>query len=368
MGATEENDRIVAEQKWNRSAQNAITNAVRQLNKMPKSIDPNSLPLAEFFKGGGDNIQTFELLSGKRERFVERIFTPEELENETIVREELNGRAQDYLNDDSLKDILVTLPKHQFYPAIASPTTIEVDGVEVQRIEFHDGSRRRKSGIIARVPIRALVSENPISKADAKHLANSIQKSVKAKSAKEQGAEWSYLINNEGLTNEDIAKIENVSSSTVKRALRANSVHDELIQGIVTDLNSVSREHWDSLARFQTKSLGGVSQASSEYNKACREHPDFLAIDKEDITSSEKQRLKIDFLVKGKGFKDDVNEAQPSAPRPRKKKLLDCGRAFVTTNNNRQGLTLSFGQVTSEQKAEIEKRCVELLKEFFPNN
>lgn len=368
MSATEENDRIVAEQKWSRSSQNAMANAVRQLSKMPESIDPKSLPIAEFFKGEGSNILTFELLSGEKERFVERVFTPEELENETIVREELNGRAQDYLNDESLKDILETIEKHQFYPAIASPTTIELDGVEVERVEFHDGSRRRMSGIIARVPIRALVSENPISKADAKHLANTIQKSVKEKSLREKGAEWDNLLASEGLTREDIIKIEDISLSTLNRALRAHAVYDELIKGVVTDLNAVSVTHWDKLSGFQTDRLDGDLKAASEYNAACLEHPDFIAIDSEEITAPAKQRLRIEFLVEGKAFKDNGEEEKPPTPRYRKKKLLDRGRAFVTTNNNSQALTLSFGQVSSEQKAEIEKRCVELLKEFYPDS
>lgn len=64
--------------------------------------------------------QTFILSSGKKAVFILKSISANQVETETFVIQETNGRDQTALTPESLKDITRTFKLQQFFPAIVN--------------------------------------------------------------------------------------------------------------------------------------------------------------------------------------------------------------------------------------------------------
>lgn len=166
-----------------------------------------------------DNSQRFILKSGKSAMFHLVHVPAVELESKTFVRFLVNGRDQTALTPESLIDITRTIKLQQFFPAI---------GYRINnKIEILDGSRRRAAALLCNVGLSVLVSETEISSEDARQLAIDIQ-TAKEHNLREIGLRLLELRNN-GMTQKEIALLENMSAAKVTRAIQAASVPEYLI-------------------------------------------------------------------------------------------------------------------------------------------
>ncbi len=162
----------------------------------------------------------FTLSSGVKAEFKALTIPPEEVEDKTWVRFEVNGRDQNALNREEVSDILRTIKFQQFFPAIA----VKRDG----RFEILDGSRRRMAAIFGNVGLNVLYTEQNISIDDAKQLAKDIQ-TAKEHSLREVGLRLLLIKESMSCDNKTLAKNEGLSESKVTRALQAASVPTELV-------------------------------------------------------------------------------------------------------------------------------------------
>lgn len=110
---------------------------------------------AEAQEAAKENAQVIELAVAGEDTvsFELRRIPAKDVEKKTVVFAE-NAREQSFLNEHALADILVTLKERgQQYPAVGRMTK---DG----KIEVLDGSRRRKSCILAEQDFLIYVAEN----------------------------------------------------------------------------------------------------------------------------------------------------------------------------------------------------------------
>lgn len=163
--------------------------------------------------------QTFTLSSGRKIVFVLKNIVAENVEKETFVNQDTNGRDQLSLTPESLKDITRTIGLQQFFPAI---------GVQNgDRVEILDGSRRRAAAILSHASLNVLVTQANISVEEARQLANDIQ-TAKEHNIREIGLQL-LKIKESGLSQKEIAETRGLSQAKVTRALQAASVPEEYI-------------------------------------------------------------------------------------------------------------------------------------------
>lgn len=172
-----------------------------------------SEPSAEEFQ------QIFTLTSGRKIRFTLIRVPAPDLERTTFVVLENNGRDQSALTAESLKDITRTLRFQQFFPAIG----VRKNGV----IEILDGSRRRASAILSKCGLDVLTTDEDLTPSEARALAKDIQ-TAREHNIREVGLRLQTM-KNSGMSQKDIAEVENLSQASVTRALQAASVPQELI-------------------------------------------------------------------------------------------------------------------------------------------
>lgn len=163
--------------------------------------------------------QVFTLTSGRKVRFTLIRVSAPDVERTTFVVLENNGRDQSALTAESLKDITRTIRLQQFFPAIG----VRKNDV----IEILDGSRRRASAIISKCGLDILTTDENLTPAEARALAKDIQ-TAREHNLREVGLRLRTL-KNSGMSQKDIAEVENLSQATVTRALQAASVPQELI-------------------------------------------------------------------------------------------------------------------------------------------
>ncbi|UJF20235.1 ParB/RepB/Spo0J family partition protein (plasmid) [Vibrio sp. SS-MA-C1-2] len=149
--------------------------------------------------------------------------------NQTVVEFENNGRAQSFITEESLKDVLATISKTQYYPAIGIE---KPDGT----VEILDGSRRRAALKIANKPtIKVLVTKDTITTKDAKDLAKALQ-TAKEHSLWEKGLRLYKKQTAHNLSPDELAKIEGKSVPTINRLLRAGRQPEKIIE-LFSDIN-----------------------------------------------------------------------------------------------------------------------------------
>ncbi len=168
----------------------------------------------------GQNLVEFELIQ----------IPANEIEARTFVFAE-NAREQSFLNEHALSDVLVTLKEHgQQYPAVGRKTQ---DG----KIEVLDGSRRRKSCLLAQKAFLIYVAED-IGLEEAKFLSD-VANAHKPLSLYEKGKEMLHkLESGEASDQKALAQMFQCSEALVSGALKAASLPLELLQAYpnVSDL------------------------------------------------------------------------------------------------------------------------------------
>ncbi len=168
----------------------------------------------------GQNLVEFELIR----------IPADDIEARTSVFSE-NAREQSFLNEHALSDVLVTLKERgQQYPAVGRKTQ---DG----KIEVLDGSRRRKSCLLAKKEFLIYVAED-IGPEEAKFLSD-VANAHKPLSLYERGREMLHkLESGEASDQKALAQIFQCSEALVSGALKAASLPLELLQAYpnVSDL------------------------------------------------------------------------------------------------------------------------------------
>ena len=163
--------------------------------------------------------QVFTLNSGRRAVFIRTSVPADAVATGTYVIQAHNGRDQSALTPESLRDITRTLSLQQFFPAIGVRTG--------KGIEILDGSRRRAASLLCECALEVLVTDSALSAAEARALARDIQ-TAREHNLREVGLRLA-LLKESGLSQKDIAEMENLSQATVTRALQAASVDAALI-------------------------------------------------------------------------------------------------------------------------------------------
>lgn len=146
----------------------------------------------------------------------------DQVETQTIVFAD-NAREQTFLNEHALSDVLSTLRERgQQYPAVGRRTP---DG----KIEVLDGSRRRKSCILAGKEFLIYVAEG-INASHAKFLSD-VANAHKPLSLYEKGKEMQLKLDNgEAEDQKALAKMFQCSEALVSGALKAAALPLELLQ------------------------------------------------------------------------------------------------------------------------------------------
>ncbi|PMN12811.1 chromosome partitioning protein ParB [Vibrio splendidus] len=232
----------------------------------------------------------WQLASGNTATFNEVTLSYEQVRDETFVTFDVNGRDQSLLTAESLSD-LNSLEFQQFYPAVGR----EVDG----RIDVLDGSRRRAWFLLQEGRVktfRVLVTQDELSTADAKSLAKQLQ-TAKEHNQREIGLQCQILMKSGELTQEDTAKILNISRQAVGRALKAASIDSKLI-ALFPVVNDLSHTDYSILAKVM-KAFTDDKKALSSFikkiaSKAVNAQPEQSQEDvKDDLISCIKTELKI---------------------------------------------------------------------------
>lgn len=146
----------------------------------------------------------------------------QEIDTKTTVFAQ-NAREQSFLNEHALSDVLVTLKERgQQYPAVGRKT-------KEGKIEVLDGSRRRKSCILAQKDFLIYVAES-IGPEQAKFLSD-VANAHKPLSLYERGKEMQHKLDNgEASDQKALAQIFQCSEALVSGALKAASLPLELLQ------------------------------------------------------------------------------------------------------------------------------------------
>lgn len=160
----------------------------------------------------GESLVTFELVR----------IPAHEIENKTVVFAQ-NAREQSFLNEHALADILNTLRERgQQYPAVGRR-------IAEGKIEVLDGSRRRKSCLLAEQDFLIYVAEN-ITTEHAKFLSD-VANAHKPLSLYEKGKEMQAQLDSGAVEDQKaLAKMFQCSEALVSGALKAASLPLELLQ------------------------------------------------------------------------------------------------------------------------------------------
>ncbi|CAM2915232.1 ParB/RepB/Spo0J family partition protein [Vibrio rarus] len=179
-----------------------------------------------------ENAQVIELSVAGQEMVsfkLERI-AAQEIEKKTVVFSD-NSREQSFLNEHALADILVTLKERgQQYPAVGR---LNSDG----KIEVLDGSRRRKSCILAQKDFLIYVADD-ITGEHAKFLSD-VANAHKPLSLYEKGREMQAKLDSGAVSDQKgLAGLFQCSEALVSGALKAASLPLPLLQAYpnVTEL------------------------------------------------------------------------------------------------------------------------------------
>lgn len=164
--------------------------------------------------------RTLTLSSGRVITLKLHIFNGKE-EIETFTRiDSSNIREQSWLNEKSLSDILPTIAAMQLYPAIGYSDTDN-------HILIVDGSRRRAAAILKDCSYFVEVSDQPLTKREAKEIVDLSDKKKKFTDF-EWGKFYSLKMAETNLTQKQFAEGEGISEATLSRYINAYNVDERL--------------------------------------------------------------------------------------------------------------------------------------------
>ncbi|MDO6407429.1 ParB/RepB/Spo0J family partition protein [Pantoea phytobeneficialis] len=222
--------------------------------------------------------RTFTLKSGKSATFTRQLIPHGDIASRTYVDTRINGRDQATLTEESVRDITRTIGLQQFFPAIGRQKD--------NRVEIMDGSRRRAACLFAGASLEVLVTNDELDISDARQLAADIQ-TAKEHNLRELGLRFT-LMNQNGMSKSDIAKVEGISNAKVTRAFQAASVPAELIAlfPVVSELTlpdyQLLLDVTDN-ARAESVAIGDVAE---QVRKLIGEHP-------QQVNSADEQKNQI---------------------------------------------------------------------------
>ena len=210
---------------------NALANRLNQrkqaLEQGKESIQINPIQINEL------QCRTLTLSSGKLIKLRLQTFTgKDEIEHKTCI-DSSNIREQSWLNTQSLSDILPTIATIQLYPAIGYYSK--------GSILIVDGSRRRAAAIISNCSFIVEVSDQPLSKQEAKEIVDISDKKKKFTDF-EWGKFYTTKMDKSELSQKDFSKLEGISESTMSRYINAYRV-DDMLYSLFIDratINSVA--------------------------------------------------------------------------------------------------------------------------------
>ena len=200
--------------------------------------------------------EVWELKSGAKATFTSVLLTRQQVEEETFVSFEVNGRDQELLTDESLKS-LSSMVNQQFYPAIGRRRN--------GKIEFLDGSRRRAKFL--KTPsiefFKVLLTDDDVSVGDAKALAKDLQ-TAEAHNLYEIGQRCLILKDqDEKVTQKEMAEQLGISQSSISRAIKAANIDKELIM-FFPNANILARKDYELLEKV-TQQFAGKPSAMSDF-------------------------------------------------------------------------------------------------------
>ncbi|MEZ9210213.1 ParB family protein [Vibrio splendidus] len=290
----------------------------------------------------------WQLASGTTATFNEVILSYEQVNQNTVVTFDVNGRDQSLLTEESLED-LDSLEFQQFYPAVGR----EVDG----RIDVLDGSRRRAWFLLQEGRVktfRILVTQDELSTADAKALAKQLQ-TAKEHNQREIGLQCQVLMKSGELTQEDTAKILNISRQAVGRALKAASIDSKLI-ALFPVVNDLSHTDYSILAKVM-KAFTDDKKALSSFikkitSKAVNAQPEQSQEDvKDDLISYIKTELKI---VEAKQESDKATVTHLVE--------FDSKGMFARKKVKGRNFSYEFGRLSKDVQKELDEAIEKVLR------
>lgn len=200
--------------------------------------------------------EVWELKSGAKATFTSVLLTRKQVEEETFVSFEVNGRDQELLTDESLKS-LSSMANQQFYPAIGR----KING----KLEILDGSRRRATFLRTESIelFKVLLTDDDVSVGDAKALAKDLQ-TAEAHNLYEIGQRCLILKDqDEKVTQKEMAEQLGISQSSISRAIKAANIDKELII-FFPNANNLTRKDYELLEKV-THQFAGMPSAMSDF-------------------------------------------------------------------------------------------------------
>ena len=321
-------------------------------SQLTKELEKSGQKAADFLqeKFGIESVgqqMIWKLASGKTATFNEVTLSFEQVKADTYVTFDVNGRDQSLLTKESLED-LNSLEFQQFYPAVGR----EVDG----QIDVLDGSRRRAWFLLQEGRVktfRVLVTQEELSTADAKALAKQLQ-TAKEHNQREIGLQCQILMKSGELTQEDTAKILNISRQAVGRALKAASIDSKLI-ALFPVVNDLSHTDYSILAKV-IKSFADDKKALSSFikkiaSKAVNAQPEQSQEDAKDaLISYIKTELKI---VEAKQESDKAT-VTPLAE-------FDSKGMFARKKVKGRNFSYEFGRLSKDVQKELDEAIQSVL-------
>lgn len=330
------------------SLSNDIKNKVRGTNISLSDV------VKEHFGISGENKEVeWVLESGKKAKFAAVTLTYEQVLNDTVVTFEINGREQESLTPESLRD-LDSLCFQQYYPAIGRL----VDG----KIDVLDGSRRRRRFLLEAGKLNSfdmLITEGDLSKRDAKALATQLQ-SVKEHNLRETGLlcvmyKDAYTqAHGIAPTQFEIAKEMRFSQAKVSRAMNAAAVSESLVR-LFPDISLLSSSDYVALRKVDkalpekellSVFVGDVKSALSESDK--------------DMEPEDYKLLILSVI--SKQLKGGVNK-KPEKPIVTHLAEFNSLGMYARKKVKGRDFSYEFGRLPSDVQARLDSAIKEILNE-----
>ncbi|WP_135382285.1 ParB family protein [Vibrio tasmaniensis] len=289
----------------------------------------------------------WQLASGSTATFNEVTLSHNQVKQNSFVTFDVNGRDQSLLTKESLED-LNSLEFQQFYPAVGR----EIDG----RIDVLDGSRRRAWFLLQEGRVktfRILVTQDELSTADAKALAKQLQ-TAKEHNQREIGLQCKTLMKNGELTQEETAKILNISRQAVGRALKAASIDSKLI-ALFPVVNDLSHTDYSQLAKVMKAFINDKKALSSFIkkidSKAVNAQPERSQEDtKDELITYIKTELKV---VEAKQQSDKATVTSLAE--------FDSKGMFARKKVKGRNFSYEFGRLSKDVQAELDEAIQSVL-------
>lgn len=309
-----------------------------------------SSPITSMLESGTGQNRVFTLASGNKVTFTRQVIAAADIEKRTFVDAKINGRDQETLTEESVRDITRTIVLQQFFPAIGRV----VDG----RIEILDGSRRRAACLFANVDFEVLVSSETISVDDARQLAADIQ-TAKEHNLRELGLRF-QVMNDLGMSKSEIAKAEGISNAKVTRAFQAAAVPSEMVTlfPVVSELTLPDYKYLLDFAEDVKKKEADLEEITLEIMEKIESDAEISSMTSEEV----KARIML-------YFRDaQISRKPPSATNPVITTDLFKGqdrREFVRRKVNAKNrmFTYEFSRIDKSVQDKIDSAIQEILAE-----